>query len=116
MLDTHTRRGLGGLHDTHDAYDITIQPFQKSALASPLLILKRMLNTYTRRGLGGLHDTHDTYDTYDIVIWKIVGSFALIDTENIHIILIRVVGWRDSLYATHAALACFTFPILSTLP
>ena len=21
MLDTHTRRGLGGLHDTHDTYD-----------------------------------------------------------------------------------------------
>ena len=36
--------------------------------------------------------------------------------RKIHVILIRVVGWRDSLYATHAALACFTFPILSTLP
>ena len=115
MLDTHTRRGLGGLHDTHDAYDITIQSFAKSALASPSLIFKIMLNTYTRRGLGG-YDTHDTYDIYDIVIWKIGGSFALIDTENIHIILKRVVGWGESLYATHAALGFFTLPILATLP
>ena len=82
MLDSHTRRGLGGLHDTHDAYDITIQSFAKSAVASPLLILNIMLNTYTRRGLGG-YDTHDTYDIYDIVIWKIEESFAHIDTENI---------------------------------
>ncbi len=66
MLDTHTRRGLGGLHDTHDAYDITTQSFENSAGASPSVILKRMLNSYNRRGLGGLHDTHDMYDTYDI--------------------------------------------------
>ena len=52
----------------------------------------------------------------DPVIWKIGVSFALIDIENIHRILIRVVGWRDSLYATHTALAFCTFPILSTLP
>ena len=63
MLDTHTRRGLGGLHDTHDAYDITILSFEKSAVAPPLLILKIMLDTHTRRGLGGLPDTHDAYDT-----------------------------------------------------
>ena len=112
MLDAHTRRGLGGLHDAHNAYDITIQSFAKSAIASPLLILKTMLNTYTRRGLGG-YDTHATYDIYDIVIG---GSFALIDTENTDIILKRVVGWGESLYATHAALGFFTLPILATLP
>ena len=78
MLDTHTRRGLGGFHDTHDAYDITIQSFAKSAVASPLLILKTMLNTYTRRGLGGLHDTHDTYDTIQSFEKSAVASPLLI--------------------------------------
>ena len=82
MLDTHTRRGLGGLHDTHDTYDITIQSFENSALASPLLILKIILNIHTRRGLGGLYDTHDTYDTHHIIIWKIGVSFAFIFTEK----------------------------------
>ena len=44
-----------------------------------------MLNTYTHRGLEG-YDTHGYGNIrcilYDIIIWKIGGSFALIDTEN----------------------------------
>ena len=59
---------------------------------------------------------HMIHRIHLIQAFGICDRLALIDTENICRILIRVVGWRDSLYATHAALACFTFPILSTRP
>ena len=56
MLNTHTLRGLGGLHDTHDAYD-TRQPFGKSAIASPLLIQKINVEYSYASWAGGTLDT-----------------------------------------------------------